>query len=145
MDQFYRSGRGLDSGSSELDRILCRPPVPAFFGPALDQPAGAGYVGSMAIDDEVQRNRTRLLAIVSGQVQGVGFRYWAREQAQQLDLHGAAMNQPDGSVKIVAEGTKEAVEDFLARLDSGDSPGLIRNVDATYARATGEFTRFGVG
>jgi acylphosphatase len=99
----------------------------------------------MAIDDEVQRNRTRLLAIVSGQVQGVGFRYWAREQAEQLDLHGAAMNQPDGSVKIVAEGKKEAVEDFLARLDSGNSPGQVRNIDATYSRATGEFMRFGVG
>lgn len=99
----------------------------------------------MAIDDEVQQNRTRLLAIVSGQVQGVGFRYWAREQAEQLDLHGAAMNQPDGSVKIVAEGLKAAVEDFLARLDSGNSPGQVQNIDATYSRATGEFTRFGVG
>jgi acylphosphatase len=117
----------------------------AFFVPALDHPAPAGYVGSMAIDDEVQRNRTRLLAIVSGQVQGVGFRYWAREQAEQLDLHGAAMNQPDGSVKVVAEGPKEAVEVFLARLDSGNTPGRVRNIDATYSRATGEFTRFGVG
>ncbi|MCW2134623.1 acylphosphatase [Arthrobacter sp. VKM Ac-2550] len=99
----------------------------------------------MAIDDEVQQNRTRLLAIVSGQVQGVGFRYWTREQAEQLDLHGAAMNQPDGSVKIVAEGLKAAVEDFLARLDSGNSPGQVQNIDATYSRATGEFTRFGVG
>lgn len=118
---------------------------PTFFGPALDHPPPAGYVGTMAIDDEVQRNRTRLLAIVSGQVQGVGFRYWTREQAEQLDLHGAAMNQPDGSVKIVAEGAKAAVEDFLARLDSGNSPGRVRNIDATFSRATGEFTRFGVG
>ncbi|NMR30811.1 acylphosphatase [Crystallibacter degradans] len=99
----------------------------------------------MAIDDEAQQDRTRLLAIVSGQVQGVGFRYWTREQAEQLDLHGAAMNQPDGSVKIVAEGLKAAVEDFLARLDSGNSPGQVQNIDATYSRATGEFTRFGVG
>ncbi|AUI53153.1 acylphosphatase [Arthrobacter crystallopoietes] len=99
----------------------------------------------MAIDDEVQQNRTRLLAIVSGQVQGVGFRYWAREQAEQLYLHGAAMNQPDGTVKIVAEGPKAAVEDLLARLDSGNTPGQVRSIDATYSRATGEFTRFGVG
>ena len=46
----------------------------------------------------------RLHAFVSGYVQGVGFRYWVREQAQGLGLAGSARNLRDGRVEIVAEG-----------------------------------------
>jgi len=89
--------------------------------------------------------RTRLLARVSGRVQGVGFRYWAKDQADRLGLTGAALNQPDGTVKIIAEGPKESVEVLRLELDSGRTPGRVERLETSYSHATGEFSAFGVG
>jgi acylphosphatase len=99
----------------------------------------------MAAEDDGTGPRTRLLARALGRVQGVGFRYWTRDQAERLGLTGAALNEPDGSVKIVAEGPREAVEVFRQELESGRTPGRVERLDASYSRATGEFTDFGVG
>ncbi|WP_336714188.1 acylphosphatase [Arthrobacter sp. USHLN218] len=99
----------------------------------------------MAAENDGTASRTRLLARALGRVQGVGFRYWTRDQAERLGLTGAALNEPDGTVKIVAEGPQEAVEEFRLLLESGGTPGRIERLDATYSRATGEFTEFGVG
>lgn len=54
--------------------------------------------------------------IVTGKVQGVFFRASTRDQAQQLGLHGHALNLPDGSVEVVAAGSAgaiDALEDWL--------------------------------
>jgi acylphosphatase len=54
--------------------------------------------------------------IVTGKVQGVFFRASTRDQAQQLGLHGHALNLPDGSVEVVATGSGgaiDALEDWL--------------------------------
>jgi acylphosphatase len=99
----------------------------------------------MAAENDGTAPRTRLLARALGRVQGVGFRYWAKDQAEQLGLTGAALNEPDGSVKIVAEGPRQAVEEFRQQLESGHTPGRIDRLDASYSHATGEFTDFGVG
>jgi acylphosphatase len=48
--------------------------------------------------------------IVSGRVQGVGFRYFALDAARGEGLNGYVTNQDDGSVEAVAEGEAEAVE-----------------------------------
>ena len=47
---------------------------------------------------------------VSGQVQGVGFRWWARRRALELGLIGFAGNMADGGVEICAQGPREAIE-----------------------------------
>lgn len=72
----------------------------------------------------------RLVATVTGKVQGVGFRYWTRQQAEQLGLVGSATNRPDGSVLVVAAGPASAVEQLLKWLRSGDTPGRVQCVDA---------------
>ena len=48
--------------------------------------------------------------IVSGRVQGVGYRASARMQALQLGLAGHALNRPDGSVEVLASGAAEALD-----------------------------------
>ena len=50
----------------------------------------------------------RLTAWVDGLVQGVGFRWWVGSQALRLGVAAAATNLPDGRVKVVAEGGREA-------------------------------------
>jgi acylphosphatase len=56
--------------------------------------------------------------LVRGRVQGVGYRAWAEGQASRLGLDGWVRNRSDGSVEIVAHGTKEALaalEELCAR------------------------------
>lgn len=51
----------------------------------------------------------RVRLIVRGRVQGVGFRYTAREAASECGVAGWVRNLPDGSVEIVAQGSQDAV------------------------------------
>ncbi|SER58099.1 acylphosphatase [Actinokineospora terrae] len=70
----------------------------------------------------------RLTAFVRGQVQGVGFRWWTRSQALRLGLVGWARNTDDGRVEVVAEGARQACDDLLAALRSGQTPGTVTAV-----------------
>ena len=54
--------------------------------------------------------------VVSGRVQGVGFRFFAQSAAVREGLHGWVRNLPDGRVEISAEGDAEALERFEHRV-----------------------------
>ncbi len=58
----------------------------------------------------------RLTVRVSGRVQGVGFRWWARARALELGLTGSATNTEDGRVEVVAQGPRADCERLLALL-----------------------------
>jgi acylphosphatase len=53
----------------------------------------------------------------TGRVQGVGFRYTVQGLAEQFPVAGYVRNLPDGSVEVVAEGSADQVEAFLAAID----------------------------
>ena len=61
----------------------------------------------------------RLSANVTGLVQGVSFRYYARREAERLGLQGWVRNEADGSVQLVAEGDEEALVALLGFLRRG--------------------------
>ena len=65
----------------------------------------------------VQRKRVRVL--VSGDVQGVGFRWWTRDAAGGLGLDGWVRNRSDGRVEAVFEGSPEAVDRAVAWCGTG--------------------------
>lgn len=67
-------------------------------------------------------------ALVSGRVQGVGFRWWTRSRALELGLAGHAKNLDDGRVEVDAEGPAERIDALLAALRSGDTPGHVDDV-----------------
>jgi Acylphosphatases len=73
-------------------------------------------------------NPSRIHAIVHGRVQGVFFRAWTREQANQLGLAGWVRNLPDGSVEIIAEGPRPALEALLELCQKGPSGATVRRV-----------------
>jgi acylphosphatase len=73
----------------------------------------------------------RLVIVVSGQVQGVKFRYEATKLASTLGIAGLAKNQPDGSVYIDAEGDKLAIEKLLAWCRIGPSHASVTSVTYT--------------
>jgi acylphosphatase len=72
---------------------------------------------------------TRVVAVVSGHVQGVGYRWFVRELASAARLAGSATNLPDGRVEVVLEGPAEAVGSVLDALDGPRAPGIVRRVD----------------
>ena len=63
-----------------------------------------------------------LRALVRGRVQGVGFRWFVRERARELGVHGWVRNLDDGSVEVEAEGD-EASLDRLRRVLLEGPPG----------------------
>lgn len=67
----------------------------------------------------------RLTAWVHGRVQGVGFRWWTRSRASELQLQGYASNLRDGRVEVVAEGSREHCVKLLELLRSGTTPGQV--------------------
>lgn len=89
-------------------------------------------------------DQVRLRAIVQGRVQGVGFRYFAQEQAIALNLTGWVRNLWDGNVETVAEGPRIQVEKFLAALNRGPRSAYVREVSVEWQPATGEFKDFRV-
>jgi acylphosphatase len=84
----------------------------------------------------------RLDATVIGHVQGVSFRYYTQRQAQQLNLVGWVGNQPDGTVRVVAEGTAEALDALAEFLRTGPPHAAVDRVLAGREPGTGEFSSF---
>jgi acylphosphatase len=79
----------------------------------------------------------RAVALVSGHVQGVGYRWFVRGLAQAAGLAGLARNLPDGRVEVVLEGDDDAVAAVLAALDGPRAPGTVTAVDARDEPARG--------
>ncbi|MEM8944170.1 MAG: acylphosphatase [Planctomycetota bacterium] len=77
----------------------------------------------------------------TGQVQGVGFRYTTRSIAKRYAVTGFVRNLPDGRVELIAEGTADQLNRFLAELTEQMS-GHIRSVDCDRRPALGEFADF---
>ena len=80
---------------------------------------------------------TRLVAVVSGHVQGVGYRWFVRGLATDAGLSGSARNLPDGRVEVVLEGLDDAVQWVLAELDGPRAPGSVARVDSRFGSVQG--------
>jgi acylphosphatase len=59
--------------------------------------------------------------VVSGRVQGVGYRYFVLRQAEALGVAGFARNRPDGSVEVLAEADESTLASLETRLREGPS------------------------
>ena len=66
--------------------------------------------------------------IVSGRVQGVGFRFFVKEAARREDLRGWVQNLPDGQVEVCAEGDVEALDRLEERLRRGPASARVARV-----------------
>jgi acylphosphatase len=72
----------------------------------------------------------------SGKVQGVGFRFTAREAAEELGVTGCVKNLDDGRVEVLAEAAEDTLKDFLASIDKSFSR-YISDVQVTWGPASG--------
>jgi acylphosphatase len=96
----------------------------------------------------IKRRRTqdkmRLHAIVHGRVQGVGFRAYTQHEAISLQLCGWVRNNSDGTVEVVAEGPKTALDRFLHYLQTGPPCASVTRVESSWGSYSGEFVHFSV-
>lgn len=84
----------------------------------------------------------RLHGVISGRVQGVGFRFLAVREAQRRGLTGWVRNRRENQVEVVAEGPAAELEEFLAALREGPPLAEVAGVTVEWQEATGEFRSF---
>jgi acylphosphatase len=70
----------------------------------------------------------RVYLLLSGRVQGVGFRDFTRRTAQRLGVGGWVRNLPGGQVEVVADGERPALESLVTALRHGPSGALVLDV-----------------
>ncbi|MDZ7703717.1 MAG: acylphosphatase [Trueperaceae bacterium] len=81
-------------------------------------------------------NEPRLTALLSGRVQGVGFRAFIQRHALDMSLRGYAENLDDGRVEVVAEGDRDELERLLEKLRQGPAHAVVRDIDVSWGEAS---------
>jgi acylphosphatase len=82
--------------------------------------------------------------LITGRVQGVGFRWFAHAAADRDGLHGWVRNLPDGRVEAHAEGDADALERFERALRHGPPGARVDDIEVDAAMPTGRDTGFSV-
>jgi len=82
--------------------------------------------------------------LISGRVQGVGFRYFTYDAAIREGIHGWVRNLPDGRVEASAEGDVDAVERFERAVRHGPRGAHVDDVDVEDVVPSGRETGFSV-
>ena len=82
--------------------------------------------------------------IITGDVQDVGFRAWAKRQARELDLMGWVKNRKDSSVEIVAEGKRGQLDELIKRCNLGPEASWVENVTVSWEEGSDSFVSFDV-
>jgi len=86
--------------------------------------------------------RERIEAFVQGRVQGVGFRQFVAAEGEALRLAGTARNLPDGSVEVVAEGSRTALLALVAALRAGPPAAHVEKLRVRWTEARGRSRGF---
>ena len=82
--------------------------------------------------------------VVSGRVQGVGFRFFTQDIARQEGVMGVVRNLPDGRVEIVAEGDDQSLARLEAAIRQGPSHARVEQVEVESLPPTGRYAGFAV-
>jgi len=89
------------------------------------------------VEQITEQTNKRLTVLVSGRVQGVGYRAFVRRYAKNNALSGYAENISDGRVEVVVEGRKPDLEHLLLMLAKGPSHAKVSATDVTWGEAVG--------
>ncbi len=68
------------------------------------------------------------VVVVSGRVQGVGYRFFCQRKAHEYGVRGWAKNCADGTVQVMAVGSADSLREFLAELSRGPRFGRVEDV-----------------
>lgn len=79
---------------------------------------------------------------VTGKVQGVFYRAYAREKAQELGLTGYASNLPDGSVEALVQGSGDTIKQFIDWARSGSPGAKVNRVSVKWEKIQEKYNNF---
>ena len=82
--------------------------------------------------------------IVTGCVQGVGFRFNVQELASQYELKGEIENLKDSNVRITCEGEKDNIKRFIEHIRSMKRPIFVQSIKVDYSEPTNKYVNFTV-
>ena len=82
--------------------------------------------------------------IVSGVVQGVGFRYFTMRMARKMKLTGWVRNLPSGQVEINVEGPRGLIESLIHDLKVGNTWARVTDMEIQWESFTGQYTGFDI-
>jgi acylphosphatase len=88
--------------------------------------------------------KTRAILKIKGDVQEAGYRAFIMRIAQKLKLVGYVENLPDGSVRIVCEGERKAIDEFSNKIRLKNDMVYVESVRRNFSKPKGEFKRFEV-
>ena len=80
--------------------------------------------------------------IIVGEVQGVGYRYFAMRAAARHDVYGTVRNLDDGSVEVIADGTRESMDLFKNDLATGPIHSHVTSLSEIDLHPTGRYRDF---
>jgi acylphosphatase len=80
--------------------------------------------------------------LISGRVQGVGYRYFALRAAATYQVSGYVRNLDSGQVEVVAEGPREAMEEFKKELAAGPYHAQVTELSETNLEVSGRYQGF---
>src|SRR5260370_9805870 len=89
-----------------------------------------------------ETGRARIRLIISGRVQGVGFRFSAYDEANGLGVAGFVRNLPGGEVEVIAEGPREVLKMLASWAHRGPPSAHVTDVTEEWLASTGGFTEF---
>ena len=82
--------------------------------------------------------------VVSGVVQGVGYRYFVMRVARRMELTGWVKNRSTGEVEIEVEGPRGLIESLVKELWTGNAWASVRDMDVEWHKFTGKHTGFDI-
>lgn len=92
----------------------------------------------------MQENLASAEILVSGMVQGVGYRYFVHRVAAPMVLRGFVLNMSDGRVKVRVEGEKSSIQDLIKHLEQGPLGARVDEVKVNWDNFTGKYKDFSI-
>jgi len=89
-------------------------------------------------------NNAAFQAIISGRVQLVMYRDFAERKARALGIVGEVANLPDGTVRVIAEGEKAALDAYIEKLKKGSLLARVDAVSVEWQEPSGMFSGFSI-
>jgi tRNA pseudouridine55 synthase len=92
--------------------------------------------------EDMENNFLEFYAKVYGRVQGVGYRYFVKEKAQNLDIFGYVKNLEDGGVEVLAQGREENLQKLIEELKRGPFLARVDKLDIVFRKPINIFYNF---
>lgn len=86
--------------------------------------------------------KKEVYCVVHGDVQGVSFRKFAKEKADQLGVFGYAKNMEDGTVEVVAQGEEDTLKNFLESISAGPENAQVESLNVMWGKVEEDYAKF---